>query len=164
MKYFYKVIITLVTLSLLIACGGSGSDDSTASSKEENRNDIIDPISTEVEVNDTKTQANLLALGKMITGSIKSKDDVDWFGFHSAGGIYSIDVSLKGVYRVSSGLIWVVTVCDENENVIYNFNVHEEELSSVKINLPAGNYYVRIDHNIDWSFNNEPYFLTVSQK
>ena len=164
MKYFYKMIITLVMLSLLIACGGGENDNSTSSQKEENRNDVNYPISTEIEVNDTKKQANPLVLGKTITGSIKSKDDIDWFGFYSTGGIYSINVSLKGIYRESSGLIWVVTVHDENDNVIYKFNVHEEELNSVKINLAtAGNYYVSIDHNIDWAFNNEPYFLTVNQ-
>ena len=146
MKYFYKMIITLVMLSLLIACGGGENDNSTSSQKEENRNDVNYPISTEIEVNDTKKQANPLVLGKTITGSIKSKDDIDWFGFYSTGGIYSINVSLKGIYRESSGLIWVVTVHDENDNVIYKFNVHEEELNSVKINLAtAGNYYVSIE-------------------
>ncbi len=119
-------------------------------------------ISTEVEPNNVKEQANLLTVGETISGSINSNGDVDWFSIYSDGGTYTVNTSVDGKYRESSGIKWVITVYDENSNEIFAFNVDQEKAISVGVELANGTYYISVNHPFDHSSNNDPYSITVT--
>ena len=120
-------------------------------------------VSTEIEPNNVKEQANLLTVGETISGSINSNGDVDWFSIYSDGGTYTVNTSVDGEYRESSGMKWVITVYDENSNEIFAFNVDQEHPVPVDIELANGTYYISVNHPFDHSSNNDPYFLTVTE-
>jgi len=80
-------------------------------------------------------------------------------------GTYTINASVEGVYRESSGTKWIVTLFDESRNEVFSLSVDQEHPVSVNINLEnPGNYYVSINHNYDIISNNDPYFLSINSQ
>ena len=172
MQDFYKITVVVMMLVLLIACGGAEGDDTqTEDSPNTQIEDtpetpiiIYEPVSTEVEANNSIEQANLLSVDEMMAGSLNSEADIDWFSFYSSGDIYTIHLGVGGVYNSFSGLSWIATLYDENDNEVYTFQVDKEELVSIDINLAIpGNYYISISDKYSGSFDNETYFLTVTK-
>ena len=74
------------------------------------------------------------------------------------------NVNVSGVHNPSSGISWLVTLYDGNNNEVYSFSADQQGPVSVGVNLAApGSYYISITDGYDCCFNNEPYLLAVKK-
>ena len=118
--------------------------------------------------NDTAETADSLEFGTPITGYTYDEDDVDYYAVTlEEDGAFSFSFQNHG----SSGSTrnrWIVSVLDEDENVIYYKNITSETATTNTYNMygfSAGTYYIMVETAYsssygDWSSLN--YTLTAN--
>ncbi|NMP38536.1 MAG: hypothetical protein GX051_10545 [Clostridiales bacterium] len=117
----------------------------------------------ETEINDTVLQANALPAPGSVSGALSPRDlgfDKDYYKVTvERDGCFTLKFSHANLGEVKAG--WNIVLMDENSVAIHKmvsyWNV--AEITSPKIGLPAGTYYIRIDSD-SRSFNSEKYLLT----
>lgn len=112
----------------------------------------------EKEFNNTITSANNIETNKYYRGTIQHSDDIDFYKF---------TLPKNGVVNVSVSEIpdtnWQVRLINRNGNEYLRFFTNNDEfangMTSYKVGLPKGEYFLVISHNIKTS--NIPYKFKV---
>lgn len=107
------------------------------------RHDLPESVRQEVEPNDTPAGANALPCGDHMEASIGVAGDRDWYGFTlaTAGHVFaSVGTGPDGQVLDS-----VMTLYDASQVLLaYNDDENRSWLSSLDLDLPAGNYLLMV--------------------
>lgn len=119
----------------------------------------------EIEPNNALSEADELEMGMDKEGRIGATGDQDWYRFYSMGGVHAISARVGG--EVTPGVIldWDFVLHDSSGTPLYTLSLTEEDGVTVNVDLPAqGNYYISVAYGLSWTFQNSPYYLTVTPR
>jgi serine protease len=116
------------------------------------------------EPNDTYRQASRLANGYLMTGTLPSKSDYDWFQFHVDSDSY---VTIRAPFVPVASGVRIALFSAQNLNYPLASHYEVAELSDqgkeiVGLRLRPGTYYIRLNSAV--SFKYDAYRLTVSKE
>jgi hypothetical protein len=115
----------------------------------------------ESESNDTMATADEMGVNAAIAGNISSSSDVDYYKFTTmaAGCVQLVFTHANLTYNEEA---WSVNLYDEKSNFIdfVDSDQNEPWVSTSKVGLPAGTYYVRVFDS--WETDNAEYQLTAN--
>lgn len=134
----------------------SGSYSSYHSPEEYGLTLIFEASTTcEMEENNSAKDANRISLNTPFTGAIVDKSDLDWFKFdlETTGTVF---ITFTHDVIESEEPFWTITVYDASDytgyegdlSELYCFNSYGNKTAedSPVLGLPAGTYYLQIDH------------------
>ena len=116
----------------------------------------------EKELNDTTSNANPIELSTEYTGSLSTKEDVDYYSFTLD---QDSDVTLnfnREVIGEQYGIYWNATIYDSDEQLssVWELNGREENTSNTT-NLKAGKYYLKVSAGL-LNYSDEDYKFTIT--
>lgn len=106
----------------------------------------------EKEFNDSYNTGNPINVNKDFYGSLCSSDDVDWYQFTLSNAGY-ISLSFEHDYIESSGGYWKAYLYNSGQVWLtsYSFAGSKTSYAQGNIGLPAGTYYLKIQHDTYYS-------------
>ncbi len=115
----------------------------------------------EKELNDSFPKATRIRTDKTYNGTVKDKDDVDFYAFDLEDGPGSLTVSFSHEYLETSESRWKLTLYDGDNVEMVTWSVAGKGSKSTfaPIGLPGGRYYLRIEsYYKSWgAFSSTPY-------
>ena len=116
----------------------------------------------ETEPNPDGPTADLFPVNTEITGALITDQDTDCYKFvMEAPG--AISLSFKHGHLDSSTVFWNVILSDDKGNQLYTFPSagNKPEVETAPVGVPAGTYYVTVDHQYSFDHSAAPYTLEM---
>ena len=116
----------------------------------------------ETEINDTYTQADTINVNNTYSGSLQSKNDVDWYKFE-VSKTSNVNFSFTHNYINHTGIFWRVTIYNANNmNELQNYAYTGDKKSCTnKFKISKGTYYVKVVKDY---YSDIPYTFSVGIK
>lgn len=122
--------------------------------------------SSESESNNTAATANTISVNTTISGNLSSSSDVDWFKFTVSNDGY-IYIDFKHDILSSTNTYWEFEIF-QSDGVTHYDNCYSawsvkgnENLSTNKLGIGAGTYYLRVDA---YSYSSATYSITLTEE
>ncbi|MCW7075301.1 MAG: Ig-like domain-containing protein [Candidatus Methanospirare jalkutatii] len=117
------------------------------------------PVTSEKEPNNVFGDANVISLGKTITGSFYPKYDYDWFRVKvEKAGVLNISVT-----KVPAGIDAHINLYDENGNWLGGKTGSVGSPVYLRRDVTPGWYFIRLDDYYDQSTDNYKFIVTLTE-
>ncbi len=119
----------------------------------------LSPVTSEKEPNNVFGDANVISLGKAITGSFYPRYDYDWFRVKvEKAGVLNISVT-----KVPAGIDAHINLYDENKNWLAGKTGGVGSPVYLRRDVTPGWYFIRLDDYWDQSTDNYKFIVTLTE-